>query len=70
MKNYTNEELQRIISGAIFDFAAYLTTREEVIEVGSSVEASSMVKLITEWAKLRNLNYHDADVKNWGNNIK
>ncbi len=70
MKSYTNEELQRIISGAIFDFAGYLTTREKVIEVGSSSNASPIVELIIEWAKLRNLNSEDADVEYWGNNIK
>ena len=61
---------EEIVAGAIFDFAGYLTTREKVIRVGSSAEASPMVDLITEWAKIRNLSIKEAKVKDWNRFIK
>ena len=57
--------LPLVISGAIFDFAGYLTTRPKVIEVGSAANASPMVELIKEWADLRGLSLDDAAVQSW-----
>ena len=57
--------LQMLISGAIFDFAGYLTTLENVIPVGSSADAAPMVELIKDWAEKRNLNINDAAVMSW-----
>ena len=59
------EGLPLVISGAIFDFAGYLTTRPKVIEVGSAANASPMVELIKEWADLRGLSLDDAAVQSW-----
>lgn len=53
------------IAGAIYDFAAFLTTRRQTIEVGSTANASPMVELIKEWAELRDLSLEDADVEGW-----
>ena len=57
--------LQMLISGAIFDFAGYLTTREKVIPVGASADAAPMVELIKDWAAKRNLSTNDAAVLSW-----
>lgn len=54
-----------IISGAIFDFAGYLTTRDETIKVGASAEASPIVDRIRDWASTRDLSIDDADVQGW-----
>lgn len=57
--------LPLVISGAIFDFAGYLTTLPKVIEVGSAANASPMVELIKEWADLRGLSLDDAAIQSW-----
>lgn len=57
--------LPLVISGAIFDFAGYLTTRKEVVEVGSTANASPMADLVKEWAELRGLSLDDAAVLSW-----
>ena len=59
------EGLPLVISGAIFDFAGYLTTRPKVIKVGSGANALPMVELIKEWADLRGLSLDDAAIQSW-----
>ena len=56
-----------VITGAIFDFAGYLTTlpHKEAIHCSEVHEAVPMVKAITEWCKRRNLCTADARVKTW-----
>lgn len=57
--------LPLVISGAIFDFAGFLTTRTNVIEVDSTANASPMADLVKEWAALRGLSLDDAAVLSW-----
>ena len=57
--------LPLVIAGAIFDFSGFLTTREGVIEVGATVNASPVADLIQEWAELRGLSLADAAVLSW-----
>lgn len=57
--------LPLVIAGAIFDFSGFLTTREGVIEVGATANASPVADLIKEWAKLRGLSLADAAVLSW-----
>jgi hypothetical protein len=57
--------LPLVISGAIFDFAGYMTTRTEVIEIGSTANASPVVDLMKEFANLRGLSLDDAAVLSW-----
>ena len=54
-----------VVSGAIFDFAGYLTTRTKVIEVGAAANASPIADLVKEWAKLRGLSLDDPAVLSW-----
>ncbi len=57
--------LPLVIAGAIFDFAGYLTTRDTVIEVGSTANASPVADLVEDWAALRGLSLEDAAVLSW-----
>ena len=57
--------LPLVIAGAIFDFAGYLTTRDTVIEVGSTANASPVADLVKDWAALRGLSLADAAVLSW-----
>ena len=57
--------LPLLISGAIYDFAGFLTTQEKTIQVGSRVGADIVVDLLKEWAALRGLKLDDAAVLSW-----
>lgn len=57
--------LHLVIAGAIFDFAGFLTTRDKVIEVGSTAEAAPIADLVEEWASARGLSLEDAAVLSW-----
>ena len=61
----TADDLEAMISGAIFDFAGFLTTRPSTIEIGSKANASPVVELIKEWAALRGGSLDNADVALW-----
>lgn len=53
------------IAGAVYDFAGFLTTQLQTIEIGSTANASPIADLIKEWAELRDLNLEDANVEGW-----
>lgn len=55
----------RDIAGAVYDFAAYLTTRKEGFSVGSSHDASRMANEVSDWCKARNVDADDANVLHW-----
>lgn len=57
--------LPLVVSGAIFDFAGYLTTRPEAIEVGATANAAPIADLVKEWAKLRGLSLDEPAVLSW-----
>ena len=57
--------LPLLISGAVYDFAGFLTTREKTIQVGARVGADIVVDLLKEWAALRGLKLDDAAVLSW-----
>ena len=61
----TADDLESMISGAIFDFAGFLTTRSSTIEIGSKANATPVVELIKEWAALRGISLDNADVTLW-----
>ena len=61
----TADDLETMISGAIFDFAGFLTTRSSTIEIGSKADAAPVVELIKEWAALRGVSLDNADVTLW-----
>lgn len=57
--------LQMLIAGALFDFAGYLTTRDRVIEVGSTALATPVADLLDEFAKMRGLALDAAAIASW-----
>lgn len=57
--------LPLIIAGALYDFGGFLTTRENIMRVGSTENASPMVDAIKEFAALRKLPLDDAAVQSW-----
>ena len=56
-----------VITGAIYDFAGYLTTlpHEKALHCSEAHKASPMVEAITEWCKRRGLHTDGARVENW-----
>jgi hypothetical protein len=56
---------EKAIAGAIFDFAGFLTGRDEEIKLGGQNDCGHMIEEIRQWAKLRGLNLDEADVQGW-----
>ena len=56
---------KRVIAGALFDFAGFLTTRPERIQIGSSADAAPIVEMLKEWADARRLSLDSAYVCDW-----
>lgn len=62
MKNtFTTSDLV----GAIYDFAASLTTNPEPIMAGSGHDAAPMAERVKEWTGKRGLSVVDANVLDW-----
>lgn len=59
-----------VISGAIFDFAGYMTTRNKTIPVGAKADASPVANMVKNWANKRVLNIDSANVTNWQNALE
>lgn len=58
-------DLHKAISGALFDFAGFLTTRPKSTPFGSCEDANAAVELLQEWAGTRGLQLDEADVMRW-----
>lgn len=58
-------DLHKAISGALFDFAGFLTTRPKSTPFGSCEDANAAVELLQEWAGTRGLQLDEADVGRW-----
>lgn len=54
-----------VISGALFDFMGWLTSRKDRIVLSSADNASPAVEVITQFAKMRGLSLADAKVREW-----
>lgn len=54
-----------VIAGALFDFMAWLTTRDERLVLSGADEAGPAVEAITAFSKMRGLSLDDAQVQNW-----
>ena len=60
-----NNEINNIISGALFDFMAMLTTGETVYTFSEIHEAGPAVAALREFAEKRGLQLDEAQVANW-----
>lgn len=49
------ERLDHIVSGVLYDFAGFLTTRPQRLVVSASDDASPMVELLREFMQLRGI---------------
>lgn len=58
-------ETPRIVAGALYDFAGYLTTNPLVMVVGATEDASLLGEELARWAARRGLSLHDAAVEEW-----
>jgi hypothetical protein len=54
-----------VVSGALFDFAGFLTTRDKPVEYGASCDASPAVELLQQFAKKRGLSLESPDIHQW-----
>ena len=54
-----------VIAGALFDFMAWLTTRDERLVLSGADEAGPAVEAITAFSKMRGLSLDDAKVQDW-----
>jgi len=61
------------IVGALFDFMAWLTTRDSVLCLGSHESCGPAVDVLKDFCKMRNINIDNTDVqrdwKKWINKI-
>ena len=57
-----------VIAGALFDFMAWLTTRDERLVLSGADEAGPAVDAIIDFAKMRGLSLDDARVQDWQDN--
>ena len=58
----TNDDM---IAGALFDFAAWLTTRPKTLRVGASCDAGIMPPLIVEFMKMRGVRFVNPLISGW-----
>jgi hypothetical protein len=57
------------ISGALFDFAGFLTTMKEPVTFSASHDAGIAVELLEKWAEARGFELGDADVMGWNKGL-
>jgi hypothetical protein len=56
-----SDGMQSILAGALFDFAAYLTTRSTVIKAGATEPVYDVLEALEKWASERKLQLTDVD---------
>jgi len=60
---------ESVVAGALFDLMGHLTSRDERITLSGRDDAGVAVEVMTAWAKARNLNLEEANVKNWRHDL-
>ena len=60
-----SDGLHMLISGAVYDFAGFLTTQEESLTVGARENASPVADLLRSWADKRGLQLKGALILSW-----
>lgn len=63
--NHVNPTMRRAIAGAIYDFAARLTTRAKPITLGTAHDAAPAAEACQEFLKLRGCDVGEPMVKDW-----
>lgn len=65
MFKYNDREVQAIVAGALYDFAAKLTTLKEPVTFSEKHLSYPAIDILVEFAKDRNLILRDAKVEDW-----
>jgi len=60
-----NQVVNNIVSGAIYDFAAWLTTREEQIKASSKDDAAPIANAVKEFLKIREVDESNPLIQDW-----
>jgi hypothetical protein len=61
---------RRMVSGALYDFVAYLTSLKEPIVLGSSEDCIPAIDKLVEWAQLRGLDIDDSpNINDWNKRV-
>lgn len=58
-----------VVAGAIYDFAGYLSSQDEVIEVGATAHTYPLINRLSEFLKSRNIPEHEALIENWADQV-
>ena len=64
-RRFSANDVHAMIAGALYDFAASLTTREEPLTLGKNHDAAVAAQAVNEFAILRQLNQDEANVNHW-----
>jgi hypothetical protein len=65
-KEMSQESLDHVVSGVLFDFAGFLTTRKEKLICSSSSNAAPMVEALKEFMNLRGVDQKcDPMIHDW-----
>ena len=57
--------LHNVVSGALYDFMAYLSTLPESVTMGASEHSAGLLDAFKEWSVKRGLDTGGADVEHW-----
>lgn len=60
-----SSNMDRIIAGAIYDFAGFLTTLDPTIQVGATEHPEPVINAIITWAATRGLSIDQPFVQDW-----
>lgn len=63
--NPDSDNMDRIIAGAIYDFAGFLTTLDPTIQVGATEHPEPVINAIITWAAMRGLSIDQPFVQEW-----
>ena len=67
--NTTKTKTRRIVSGALYDFCAHITSLKTPILVGDNEDPLELLDILAEWSLDRGLNLNDnPDIHKW--NVK
>lgn len=57
--------MNKLFAGLLYDFAGYLTTREQSFVSGASEDPSPVLNHLEAFAKMRGLSLNDPDIVDW-----
>lgn len=62
--------LHNLISGALIDFCAHLTTQPGTLKLGASHNSPAIMEPLKAWAAERGLNLDEAAVRTWQDSLE